>query len=135
MASPASVWRMVAPIDDLRVDEASVVAIRDALQHPVVGRRPAPARTRAAPARRGDERDRRGEAEHDLRQAGVGDRDRIRQVPQHRDAAEDALGDDGAERDESEPRTHGRGSTRQSETASTRIRKPTVLAISRWLCS
>jgi hypothetical protein len=48
------------------------------------------------------ERDCRRQTENDLRKARVRDRDRVRQVPENSDAAEDSLRDDRGERDISE---------------------------------
>ena len=66
----------------------------------------------------------------------MGNRDRIREEPQDGDAAEDALRDDRAERDVAEPpHPSSRFGETRSHTARTRIRKPTLLAMSRCVCS
>ena len=58
-----------------------------------------------------------------------------RQEEEHGDPAEHSLQDDGAERGEAEPAHPARDSTRHVHTARMIVRNPTVLAISRWLCS
>ncbi len=98
--------------DDLQIDQPG----RDRghpLQHEVVWcrslstgtpqRRSFLGRVAALPPRRRDQRDRHRQTEDDLREARVRDRNRIRQIPQHRDAAEDALSDHGSEREIAEP--------------------------------
>ena len=57
----------------------------------------------AASRRRREQREAQRDAEKELRQPGVADRDGRRQEQQHRDPAEEALKDDGAERGEAEP--------------------------------
>ena len=70
--------------------------------------------------------------EEDFGEAGVSGRDRRRQEEEHRQPAEHTLQDDGSERRHAEPlRIQRRESACQSQTASTMVRKPTVLAISR----
>ena len=82
--------------DDLAVDHHRR-RDRDAAERRVVD-----GRLRLRPSRRGEERQADREAEEELREAGVADRHRRRQEQQDRDAAEQALEDDRAERGDAE---------------------------------
>ena len=90
-------WRIVAPDDDLNVDEDRRRE-RDAAERRIVDR----VRVRA-PARRREERQRDRQAEEHLRETGVTDRDRRGQEEQDRQPAQHALRDHRRERADAEP--------------------------------
>ena len=110
---------------DLQIDQQGQRR-RQPEQHPVIGDRCvcAPG-AGAAPARRGEQRQRHGQAEEDLGQPGVRDGDRGRQEVEHGDAAQQTLQDDGGQGDHAEtadpaagieaPQRHGQTDRQQSD--------------------